>query len=190
MKTVYRRLYREKRSALTESERERYTDMLLINFQKLDLPYINYVHTYLASADQHEIDTYIFTRYLSFINPNLKIVVPKINAEDGSMKHFILNENTQLTLNQFGIPEPEAGEEVHVNCIDLVLTPLLLFDERGFRIGYGKGYYDKFFSTCSKSVIKVGLSFFEPVAIINDVNKFDIPLNYCVTPDKCYEFNR
>lgn len=190
MKTVLRRLYKEKRSNLSESEREKLTDMLLINFQKIELPFVQCVHTYLASAEQHEIDTYLFTSYLAFKNPYLKLVVPKVDITDGSMKQYLLNEHTELILNQFGIPEPKAGEEVSITEIDLVLTPLLLFDERGYRIGYGKGYYDKFFSRCSDAVIKIGLCFFDPVPVINDINRFDIPLNYCVTPSKTYDFNK
>ena len=190
MKTVLRRQYREKRSLLSDTEISKMTDLMLINFQKLDLPFVNCVHTYLASADQHEIDTYIFTRYLEFLNPDLKIVIPKIDPADGSMKHFIFNEETELVLNQFGIPEPAKGDEVHVSKIELVLTPLLLFDQRGFRVGYGKGYYDKFFATCSRNVIKIGLSFFEPIPVINDINRYDIPLNYCITPGKIFEFKK
>ena len=190
MKTVLRRIYREKRMQLSDSERDKMTDLLLINFQKLDLPFIKCVHTYLASAELNEIDTYIITRFLSFTNPDLKIVVPKIITDQGKMIHYVFNENTELVLNQFGIPEPSGGEEVPTSDIELVLTPLLLFDERGYRIGYGKGYYDKFFATCGKNVIKIGLSFFDPVPVINDVNRFDIPLNYCITPEKVYDFKK
>lgn len=188
MKTVLRRIYKEKRQLLTLQEREKLTDLMLINFQQLQLPYAQYVHTYLASSDQNEIDTYIFTRYLSFLNPDLKIVVPKIETSDGSMKHYVLNERTELVLNSFGIPEPSGGEEVSVDKLDIVLTPLLVFDERGYRIGYGKGYYDKFFATCNDRTIKIGLSYFEAIPEINDVNKFDVRLNHCITPEKVYNF--
>ena len=188
MKTVLRRKYREKRSELSASDREKMTDLLLINFQKIELPFISCVHTYLASADHLEIDTYIFTRYLQFINPDLRIVVPKVDHEKGSMKHFIFNEQTELSVNSFGILEPSTGEEVSVKEIELVITPLLVFDERGYRVGYGKGYYDKFFATCHPETIKIGLSYFDPIPSIIDVNKFDIPLNYCITPDKLYSF--
>ena len=188
MKTVLRRIYREKRQSLSIEAMEKLTDLMLINFQKIELPYLQYVHTYMASSEQREIDTYIFIRYLSFLNPDLKIVVPKINLQDGSMKHYVLNEDTELILNAFGIPEPAGGEEVGVEKINIVLTPLLVFDERGYRVGYGKGYYDKFFAGCTNDVIKVGLSCFDPIPVINDVNKYDIRLDHCVTPEKVYSF--
>jgi 5-formyltetrahydrofolate cyclo-ligase len=65
---------------------------------------------------------------------------------------------------------------------------LLAFDTRGYRVGYGKGYYDRFLTECRPDVIKVGLSFFEPEKQIDDINRFDIPLNYCVTPQQVFQF--
>ncbi len=72
--------------------------------------------------------------------------------------------------------------------IDLVLVPLLAFDKNGSRVGYGKGHYDKFLSQCRDDVIKIGLSFFDPADQIDDINQFDISLNYCVTPHQVFEF--
>ena len=72
--------------------------------------------------------------------------------------------------------------------IDLVIVPLLAFDIKGYRVGYGKGFYDKYFLKTRPNCIKVGLSFFDPVDMISDKNEFDVPLNYCVTPNKIYEF--
>ena len=75
-----------------------------------------------------------------------------------------------------------------VNEIDLVLVPLLAFDKNGYRVGYGKGYYDKFLSNCRPDVIKIGLSFFDAVDEIEDIDDYDLPLNFCVTPQRLYDF--
>jgi len=101
---------------------------------------------------------------------------------------LLFDDEVELVDNAFGIAEPSAGEIVEPGEIDLALVPLLAFDQHGYRVGYGKGYYDKFLSQCREDVIKIGLSFFEPVDEIGDINQFDIPLNYCVTPQKVYEF--
>jgi 5-formyltetrahydrofolate cyclo-ligase len=74
------------------------------------------------------------------------------------------------------------GLEVPVSKIDVVFVPLLAFDKNGNRVGYGKGFYDNFLAKCREDVIKIGLSFFEPEEIIDDVFKTDIRLDYCVTP--------
>jgi 5-formyltetrahydrofolate cyclo-ligase len=69
-----------------------------------------------------------------------------------------------------------------------VLIPLLAFDKKGNRVGFGKGYYDKFLVHCKPTVLKVGLSFFDPVDEIEDIIGIDIPLDFCVTPKAIHFF--
>jgi 5-formyltetrahydrofolate cyclo-ligase len=78
--------------------------------------------------------------------------------------------------------------EVPATKIDVVFVPLLAFDKKGHRVGYGKGFYDKFLSECKPETIKIGLSFFEPEELISDVFEDDVTLNYCVTPNGVYAF--
>ncbi len=187
-KEALRKIYKEKRNGISGRDNERWTDLILINFQKLDLPFINCVHTYLPIENQNEVDTENIIRYLKFKNPGLIVVVPKINLSAGEMKHYIFNDDVEMAANSFGIVEPVMGEKIMADEIDLVLTPLLAFDKCGNRIGYGKGFYDKFFPQCNKNVIRVGLSFFEAEEIIDDINPFDMPLHYCITPQSVYKF--
>ena len=187
-KAELRKIYRQKRKEISWKEKEQWTDLILINFQKIELPFIDCVHTYLAMEAQNEISTDIFANYLKFLNPGLKRVVPKINLDTAEMRHYILNDDVEMIPNDFGIIEPLTGEKVTANDIDLVLTPLLAFDKMGYRVGYGKGFYDRFFGQCREETIKVGLSFFEPVESIDNIDAFDIPLNYCVTPTSVYKF--
>ncbi|MDP2160837.1 MAG: 5-formyltetrahydrofolate cyclo-ligase, partial [Flavobacterium sp.] len=90
--------------------------------------------------------------------------------------------------NDYGIPEPVDGLEVPVAKIDVVFVPLLAYDKNGHRVGYGKGFYDRFLSECKPTTIKIGLSFFEPEDLIEDVFESDIQLNYCITPQTIYIF--
>jgi len=187
-KAGLRKLYKEKRKQLSWKERNLLQDLILINFQKLDLPFINCVHTYLAIENQNEVDTKNITLYLAFKNPGLKIAVPKINLNAAEMKHYILDDDIKLAPNAFGIIEPVNGQEVSAADIDLVITPLLAFTKSGNRVGYGKGFYDKFFSECKTNVIKIGLSFFDAEEDIFDKNDHDIALDYCITPHLIYTF--
>ena len=66
--------------------------------------------------------------------------------------------------------------------------PLLVCDKKGNRIGYGKGFYDNFLADCKPETIKIGLSFFEVENNEFSILETDIPLNFCVTPDKVYTF--
>lgn len=187
-KAGLRKVYKEKRSRLSFQEVEKYTDLILINFQQVPLPFISFVHTYIASEKHGEADTSALTRYLEFKNPGLKILVPKIDIALGGMQHFHFSDEVELVSNAFGIAEPAGGETFSPGVIDLVLVPLLSFDKKGQRVGYGKGYYDRFLSECRQDVLKIGLSFFEPQEQVDDINQFDIPLNYCVTPQQVFEF--
>jgi len=69
-----------------------------------------------------------------------------------------------------------------------VLVPLLSFDKKGFRVGYGKGFYDRFLMQCKSDCIKIGLSYFDPIDVIDDADEFDVPLDFCITPQKVYVF--
>jgi 5-formyltetrahydrofolate cyclo-ligase len=104
------------------------------------------------------------------------------------MTHYLLTDNTKFRKNAYNIPEPVDGIEVPVSKIDVVFVPLLAYDEKGNRVGYGKGFYDAFLSKCKPETIKIGLSFFSPEFQIKDVTSDDIKLDFCVTPDSVYTF--
>ncbi len=187
-KKELRTIYKEKRAALQHNAVDKMQDLILINFQQLSLPFFEYLHIYLPSPSHIEVDTFPIMEYLNFINPGLRIVIPKTNIDEGTMQHYIYDDNTVLVKNKYDIMEPEGGEMISEHQIDLVLVPLLAFDEKGNRVGYGKGFYDRFLNRCREDVIKIGLSFFEAEKQIDDTDDFDISLTYCISPGKIYEF--
>lgn len=187
-KNELRHLYKTRRKSLSLQEIEKFNDLNLINFQKIQLPFINYAHSYVPSLRLSEPDTSSIIRFLKFKNPTIKIAIPKIDVDSGYMVHYYFKDDMQMVTNKFGIDEPNEGDIITEGEIEMVLVPLLAFDKRGFRVGYGKGYYDKFLGRCRSNTIKIGLSFYDPVDEIKDINSFDIPLNFCVTPQKLYSF--
>lgn len=187
-KAEARKLYASKRKELTSKEVNVYQDLLLIRMQELDLPYCNILHTYLPIYDRNEPDPMPLVDWLRFRDPGMKVAYPKIELSDLSMRHFITDENSVFILNEFGIAEPESGTEVRDDEIDMVFLPLLCFDHVGNRVGYGKGFYDRFLSKCHSDVLKIGLSFFPPLESIEDINFFDKKLDLCITPDRVYAF--
>jgi 5-formyltetrahydrofolate cyclo-ligase len=106
------------------------------------------------------------------------------------LESVAVSAETKLVFNKWGILEPSGGQAVEPKEIDVVLTPMLAGDKRGFRVGYGKGYYDKFFSLCRPDVLKIGLSYFPPIEEISDVHEFDVKLDYCVTPEEVFSFEQ
>ena len=144
-----------------------------------------YFHTFLAIPSQKEVDTSFILTLLQ--GKDKQIVVPKVSGTN-SLEHFLLTDATTLKPNQWDIPEPIDGIEVPVEKIDVVFVPLLAFDLDGHRVGYGKGFYDVFLMQCRPDVIKIGLSFFEAEAKIDDIRPEDITLDYCITPISTYTF--
>jgi 5-formyltetrahydrofolate cyclo-ligase len=146
-----------------------------------------FYHIFLTIPEKKEIDTSFLLSILH--GKDKSIVVPKVSQKN-ELEHFLLTDSTKLKMSTWGIPEPADGIEISEVKIDVVFVPLLAFDKKGNRVGYGKGFYDTFLRKCKKSVIKVGLSLFEAEEQISDINKNDIPLNYCVTPNEIYSFSK
>lgn len=155
----------------------------------LELPIWNhqYYHIFLSIAEQKEVDTEFLLHILQ--GKDKHIIIPASNFETGEMENFLLTDQTIIKKNRWNIPEPQEGIEIASNKLDVVFIPLLAFDKTGHRVGYGKGFYDRFLAECRPDVIKVGVSFFGPVEEIKEIFSSDIPLNYCITPDKVYEFS-
>ena len=145
-----------------------------------------FYHIFLAIPEKKEVDTSFLLSVLHGKDKN--IVLPKMSGNN-ELNHYLLTDTTKLVASKWGIPEPIDGIEILAEKIDVVFVPLLAFDQKGNRLGYGKGYYDVFLGNCKSNVIKVGLSIFEAEELISDVNENDIPLNYCVTPNKTYYFS-
>ena len=145
-----------------------------------------YFHLFLTIEEQREIDTEFILQVLA--GKDKEIVVSKSDFETFEMSHFLLTDNTRFRNNAYNIPEPINGLEVPMDRIDVVFVPLLAFDATGHRVGYGKGFYDKFLSKCKPDVIKIGLSFFEAEEVISDATDDDVQLDFCVTPEKIYSF--
>ena len=187
-KQELRKIYKQKRVQLSGKERLKMDDLLLIQFQQLAFDNVLHVLTYWPLQEKQEINTFLFTDYLHFRIPGMQLCFPVINADTDSFKAFAVTDDTRFSLNSYGIGEPADGKEIAAEDIDLVITPLLCFDKKGYRAGYGKGFYDRFFQLCRTDVIKIGLSYFEPEDRIDDINEFDVPLNLCITPHNIYEF--
>ena len=181
-----RNVYKQKRAALSDDQRRDFDQRIAEHFQKLSLPSIHYLHRYMPVADQQEVRIDLIIQYLKGLNPALQQIVPIMIGDD--MQSFIYNDNMTTQKNQWGIEEPVERVPADIQLIHCVLVPLLAFDIKGNRVGYGKGCYDRFLADCNKEVIKIGLSYFEPVDEIADTDKFDISLDYCITPERIYEF--
>ena len=161
---------------------------LTIANQLLHLPVWekDFFHIFLTIPEKKEVDTSCIIPVLQ--GRDKHIAVPKV-IDETALSHHLLTDNTPLKKNKWNIPEPEAGIPIDEQQLDVVFVPLLAFDEAGFRVGYGKGYYDRFLAKCRPDVIKIGLSLFPPIKRITDREAHDIALDYCITPEAIYDFS-
>jgi 5-formyltetrahydrofolate cyclo-ligase len=178
--------YKNLRKQLSENDIEEKSLAIANNLIGLPIWDKTYYHVFLPIEEQKEVNTEYILHLLS--GKDKEIVVSKSDFETRGMSHFLLTDNTKIKKNEYNIPEPVNGLPVPSETIDVVFVPLLAFDILGNRVGYGKGFYDKFLAECKPETIKIGLSFFESEDQIEDVFESDVKLDYCVTPEKIYNF--
>jgi len=178
--------YKNLRQALSLDEIEDKSLAIANNLLKMDIWDNTYFHLFLTMEEQREVHTEFILNILA--GKDKEVIVSRSDFETYTMIHFLLTDNTRLMKNQFGIPEPVDGIEVPSNKIDVVFVPLFAFDNNGQRVGYGKGFYDRFLSECKQDVVTIGLSFFEAEEEAIEANTTDVPMDYCVTPLKVYSF--
>lgn len=186
LKKELRQKYKALRQNLTITEIENLSLAIANNVLKLPIWEKTYFHVFLPIEEQKEVNTEFILHLLS--GKDKEIVVSKSDFETRNMTHFLLTDNTKIKKNEYNIPEPVDGIEVPDTKIDVVFVPLLAFDKKGNRVGYGKGFYDKFLSQCKPETVKIGLSFYEAEELISDVLENDVLLDYCVTPKEVYAF--
>lgn len=174
------RLGVEKRAVLSKAITDLSTSFLSYH------PEFHNIHLFLPIERLNEINTVLLLYWL-FENQK-KVYTSVVNLKSNDMETVILSPSEKFRLDSFGITVPENPVFVDENLIDLVFVPLLAVDHKGNRLGYGKGFYDKFLSRLKPEVFKVGLSFFQ----LEDLLPFeshDVVLDACIFPDKLTVFS-
>lgn len=175
----------QERKSLSEDEVAVLSVKLLEQFTRLDFSGVRIVHIFLPIKQKNEPDTFLMIDWLKLNHPQIKIIVPKADFETALMTNHFYEGKEGLELNAYQIPEPQKAG-LHTGDVDLVIVPLLAFDRKGYRVGYGKGFYDRFLQGIHTQ--KIGLSFFDVLDTIDDVHENDIRLDKCITPDQIYTF--
>lgn len=186
MKDQLRIKYKKLRQELSPQQLEDLS--LQIANRSLELPIWghSFFHLFLSIPEKKEVDTEPLLHILQGKDKN--VVLSKSDFQTHRLTNYLLTDSTVIKRNEWGIPEPQGGIEIAPEQIEVVFIPLLAFDLKGQRVGYGKGFYDRFLSACTVNTLKVGLSFFEPEQEIPGILSSDVPLDFCVTPGKIHRF--
>ncbi|MEJ6774409.1 MAG: 5-formyltetrahydrofolate cyclo-ligase [Flavobacteriia bacterium] len=184
-KEALRDYFSKKRLALSHQTHDDYSLAIANLCLKLPIWEFNFFHLFLPIASQAEVDTTLILTLLQ--GRDKQVVLPRVSGQN-RLEHILLTDGTKITQNKWGIPEPESGISIDPSMLEVVFIPLFSFDKKGNRVGYGKGFYDVFLKNCKKEVLKIGLSFFDPVDRIDGIRDEDIPLDYCISPQKIHSF--
>lgn len=189
LKAKLRKICLEKQKSLSPAERTSKSRQISdLFFDKFDLSRIKFLHCFMPIEKFNEIDTKVIFERVWREFPQVETLVPRVNFETSEIENLKFTPETALVQNQWNIHEPSHDEKVEAAEIDLILVPLLSFDARGFRVGYGKGFYDRLLKNCRADCLKIGLSYFAPVEEIEDAWKFDVKLDFCVGSQRIWEF--
>lgn len=136
-----------------------------INNYDLVLIYVSY---------NYEVDT---IKLISYFLKKKRVAVPRI--DNGIMNFYYINSLDELKKGYFDILEPVSNNIVNDYSNAVSITPGICFDKRGYRIGYGKGFYDKFYS--KYNVYKVGVCYKECLIDRLNNSEYDIPVDKVIT---------
>ncbi|MES2417668.1 MAG: 5-formyltetrahydrofolate cyclo-ligase [Bacteroidota bacterium] len=185
LKSILRKQALEQRNLLTADVVAKLSQKLLEQFKRLNFSNIKSIHFFLPISHQKEPDTFLMIDWLQENFPEVEVVVSKSDFDSNLMSHYHYNGKADLLNNHYHIPEPQKAQPF-TGVPDWVIIPLLAFDKQGYRVGYGKGFYDRFLQNLKTQ--KIGLSFFDAVPGITDVHENDIRLDQCITPNKIVNF--
>ncbi|MCC5930678.1 MAG: 5-formyltetrahydrofolate cyclo-ligase [Cyclobacteriaceae bacterium] len=186
-KSSLRKEYLQKRKSITATERGRMSDKIAaLFFKQFPARSFECIHIYLPIEKLAEVDTWPIIRECHSLQK--RVLIPFYDAKNQDMLTAILRPGEELRSNAWGSLEPLNPGLEPAPRPEIVIAPLLSFDEKGFRVGYGKGYYDRFMVKLAAKPVMTGLSFFEPEQNITDVNEWDYPLDFCITPLNLYDF--
>lgn len=183
-KPQLRRYYQQLRISMAESEYERAVAAIIQNLQSLpEFTIARRIHAFWPIGKYKEIDLRPLLEQLH--NAGKQIVLPVVlsfddwKPETSRMEHRLFTGEHHLVTNKWGIPEPVHTQLIAVDSLDLILVPALAVDKRGFRLGYGKGYYDEFLGQCDCTTICP--VFADALTDQLPTAGHDIPVDYIVT---------
>ena len=159
---------------LRDNLEDRYNKSMIIKNKIMDLDiYKKSKVIAIYSSMKSEVDTKELIKDSLLIGK--KVVLPKIVSKN-KMIFILINENTIYEKNSFGVLEP-VGEEYQ--DIDLMILPGVAFDKNNNRLGYGRGYYDKYLK--DKDIYKIGICYKEQIVKELPIEDFDIKMDLVIT---------
>lgn len=185
-KMLMRKVFLEKRGSIDPDQKKQLDDEILKNFTNR-LFYKEAENIFIFVSFDNEVDTHgIITKALE---EGKKIYVPKIKSKDRGMEIFRIKSMDDLEEGYFGVLEPlDESEKITGDDLDLIVVPGIAFDREGHRLGYGGGFYDRFFQNLTKEIPKIALGYNVQVAEEIVREKHDEKINGLITETDIHIF--
>lgn len=172
-KKCLRNNYRKIRDEIPESARKEKSHAIFSRLKTLD-EYKKAKRIFLFVSMGSEVET---IHWLDDLLKEKEVLIPATRKGDPEMKMARLLSKDELVENYWGLlelPEELAREREETTC-DLIITPGLAFDHSGYRMGYGGGFYDRFFS--SHEGFRLGVGFHEQLVEEVPRDAYDLPVH-------------
>lgn len=170
----------ERRAEISEEDWENRSDKIINQLLKTDFfRDAHTVHTYISMNERREVCTDSLLEAL--IASDKRVVVPKTNFSNTTLTHSELSTMNDLERNKWGIREPSKIKPIDIGDIDLIIVPMAAVDRQGNRLGYGKGFYDRFLA--KTEAVKVGLVFSEFLFDEIPAESFDEKLDVIISEE-------
>jgi len=168
----------EQRSLLSDEYwRQASNDITHKTLNLSELNKASVIHCYISMNDRKEVDTHNLIDTL--LDLGKTIVAPVSDFKQRTMRHYRLNSLDEIETNKWGIPEPRQQQEVSIDELEMILVPMAAGDLNKNRIGYGKGFYDRFLKRTD--AVKAGLCFAFGIVEKIPVQQYDVPLDMIIT---------
>ncbi|MDZ7757340.1 5-formyltetrahydrofolate cyclo-ligase [Rhodohalobacter sp.] len=177
-KRSLRKFYLQRRMQIPGDQIDLYNEAIfekvktLQEFQEADI-----IHIYASMDDRNEVDTFHIMDYT--LKTKKRVIVP-VMKQAGKLKHCEIDSTSSLKKNSWGVPEPVNQNPLDEINPDIIFVPMVAGDLQKNRLGYGKGYYDRFLAS-TKSV-KAGLLFEKQLSDESiPIDTYDVPLDILIT---------
>ena len=186
-KTELRKEYKNIRNSINSKIRQEKSKIIcnkLLDF----IVESKFENVFIYNSFSSEVDTkdVIGALYVATVN----VFLPKCNIETETMKAIKYDPNNEFAKNIYGIEEVVDLNESEAKELDLIVVPGIAFDVCGNRIGYGKGYYDKFISATENNPLILGICYSEQICDkFYDVDVHDRKMDIIFTDTEDYYIN-
>lgn len=169
-----------RRQSMTEEEARASNQKILNMLSKnIDWSAVSSLNTYLSVAEWNEVDTWSLLEYVWKNWPHIQTSTMRIT--DNTMQAVVIDPSTEWVQHEWGVSEPKGGQVLtEDHNYDVIIVPVLGFDDQNNRLGLGKGYYDRFLKSQSQAQ-KIGLAYSWGKVKLLPYESHDIKLDKIVT---------